>query len=119
MDMRKEVGRFGETVAASFLEKQGVRILKRNFQCRFGEIDLIGREKDYLIIVEVKLRRDRQKGMPGEAVDKRKQKKICQTFNYYRMKEKITDFVPVRFDVVEVYRDLSCHWIRNAFEYLE
>ena len=51
---RKEQGRAGETAAASFLEKQGVSVLERNFFCRSGEIDLIGREGDTLLIVEVK-----------------------------------------------------------------
>ena len=115
---RKEQGRAGETAAASFLEKQGVSVLERNFFCRSGEIDLIGREGDTLLIVEVKMRTDNRQGSPCEAVDTRKQKKLCRVFDYYRMKHRLDEYVPVRFDVVEVDSQYHCRWIKNAFEYL-
>ena len=56
MDTRKQTGRKGEEAARSFLAGQGVEILERNFRSRFGEIDLIGRDGTYLIVVEVKTR---------------------------------------------------------------
>lgn len=119
MSRRGKTGEAGEQAAASFLEEKGVRILRQNFRCRYGEIDLIGKDGEYLIIVEVKRRVGKQSGLPAEAVDKRKQNKICRTFDYYRMREGITDFVPVRFDVVEVNGKLECRWIKNAFEFQE
>ena len=93
-------------------------VLERNFFCRSGEIDLIGREGDTLLIVEVKMRTDNRQGSPCEAVDTRKQKKICRVFDYYRMKHRLDEYVPVRFDVVEVDSQYHCRWIKNAFEYL-
>ena len=119
MDVRKKTGKLGETAAAAFLERQGGRILERNFRSRFGEIDLIGVDGPYLAVIEVKTRRDQGSGLGAEAVDLRKQQKICSTFNYYRMKRRLTDFVPVRFDVVEVDTDSNCRWIKNAFEYMD
>ena len=119
MDHRKETGRSGELEAAAFLEKQGVRILIHNFRCPLGEIDLIGMEEDVLLIVEVKKRKNRKQGMPCEAVDRRKQRKICRTFDYYRMKRRLDDYVPVRFDVVEIEGEQECRWIKNAFFYQE
>ncbi|MCD8019135.1 MAG: YraN family protein [Clostridiales bacterium] len=63
------------------------------------------------------MRKDKKQGYPCEAVDQRKQHKICRTFDYFRMKYQLDDFVSVRFDVVEVSGDGQCHWIKNAFEY--
>lgn len=117
MDRRKQAGQNGETVAASFLEKEGVRILMRNFRCKFGEIDLIAKENDYFLIVEVKMRTSQRQGSGCEAVDRRKQRKICRTYDYFRMKYQISEYVPVRFDVVEVDKEDHCRWIQNAFEY--
>lgn len=117
MTERKERGRTGETAAASFLEKQGVQIIYRNYRCRYGEIDLIGRERDCLLIVEVKMRKSYRQGRPCEAVDWRKQRKICRVYDYFRMKHRLDDYIPVRFDVVEVDSACHCHWIKNAFEY--
>ena len=119
MENRKERGRAGETAAASFLAEQGVQILYWNYTCRQGEIDLIGREGGTLLIVEVKMRKNRRQGSPCEAVDWRKQRKICRVFDYFRMKHRLDDYVPVRFDVVEVDSAYRCHWIKNAFEYQE
>ncbi len=119
MDVRKKTGKLGETAAAAFLESQGVRILEENFRSRFGEIDLIGVDGPYLAVVEVKTRRGRGSGHGAEAVDLRKQHKICSAFNYYRMKRQLSDFVPVRFDVIEVDEASNCRWIKNAFEYTE
>ena len=117
MDIRKQAGQNGETVAAAFLEKEGVRILMRNFRCKFGEIDLIGKDHDSFLVVEIKMRSTKRQGLPCEAVDWRQQRKICRTYDFFRMKYQISDFVPVRFDIVEVNHNDECHWIQNAFEY--
>lgn len=119
MDVRKRTGRLGETAAAAFLERQGVRILEKNFRSRFGEIDLIGLDGSCLAVIEVKTRKSPASGEGAEAVDLRKQRKICSTFNYYRMKKRLTDFTSVRFDVIEVDQSFHCRWIKNAFDYLE
>lgn len=91
--------------------------MHRNYRCRWGEIDLIGREGNTLLIIEVKMRMGTRCGYPGEAVDKIKQQKICRVYDYYRMKNRLNEYVPVRFDVVEVDGKYRCHWIKNAFEY--
>lgn len=78
---------------------------------------MIGREGNTLLIIEVKMRMGARSGYPGEAVDGRKQHKICRVFDYFRMKNRLNEYVPVRFDVVEVDGMCRCHWIKNAFEY--
>ena len=117
MDIRRQAGQRGETVAASFLEKEGIRILMRNFRCKYGEIDLIAKDQNGFLIVEVKMRSTSRQGFACEAVDWRKQRKICRTYDYFRMKYQISEYVSVRFDVVEVDQEDHCHWIKNAFEY--
>lgn len=117
MGNKKQCGAEGEQAAATFLEREGVRILMRNYRCPFGEIDLIGKEQDCFLFIEVKRRNQLMKGTPAEAVDTRKQRKICRTSDYFRMKFHLGDEISVRFDVVEVNAQLACRWLKNAFEY--
>ena len=117
--MRKNLGNAAEEAAVLFLEEKGIRILERNFRSYHGEIDIIALEQQTMLVVEVKMRSYRDCGTAAEAVDFRKQKRICYTFNYYRMKKKLAENTAVRFDVIEVDKELECYWIRNAFEFQE
>ena len=117
--MRKNLGNAAEEAAVLFLEEKGIRILERNFRSYHGEIDIIALEQRTILVVEVKMRSYKDCGTAAEAVDFRKQKRICYTFNYYRMKKKLAENTAVRFDVIEVDKELECHWIRNAFEFQE
>ena len=74
---RKQLGALGERLAAQLLTQKGMRILARNWRCSRGEIDIIARDRDTLVIVEVKTRRGRNAGTPEEGVDERKQAKLC------------------------------------------
>ena len=65
----KEIGYFGENIAAQYLEKMGCEILDRNFCCRMGEIDIVAKEKDIIVFVEVKTRQSDSLGLPREAID--------------------------------------------------
>lgn len=118
--MRKNLGRAAEEAAVLFLEERGIRILERNFRSYHGEIDIIAlAEQSTYLVVEVKMRSSRECGTPAEAVNLKKQRRICYTFNYYRMQKQLGENTPVRFDVIEVDRNLQCHWIKNAFEFQE
>lgn len=103
-------------MAAGFLKREGYEILERNFRCRQGEIDLIAREGVYLVFVEVKYRRNGGRGAPEEAVDGRKQQRICRTAAYYMVKHQIYDTCPCRFDVVAV-EGQRVRLYRDAFAY--
>ena len=109
-----EIGKKYEAQAAEFLEKQGYLILERNFQCRQGEIDLIGKEGEYLCFIEVKYRKSANYGTPLEAVTKAKQRKISKTALYYLAKEGYPEDTPCRFDVVGMTSD-KAEVGRNAF----
>ena len=107
--MRKNSGGAAEEAAVLFLEGKGIRILERNFRSYHGEIDIIALEQE--------MRSYGDCGTAAEAVDFRKQKRICYTFNYYRMQRRLAENTAVRFDVIEVDKDFRCHWIQNAFEF--
>ncbi len=70
---KRTVGAQYEDKAAQFLESKGVRILERNFRNRFGEIDIIGRDKNTYVFTEVKYRKDNRLGDPASAVNLKKQ----------------------------------------------
>lgn len=94
----KEIGNFGEDVACRFLENAGISVIKRNFYCRGGEIDIIAKDGDTIVFAEVKTRKSVSYGTPGEFVDFRKQEKITETALYYLG----NDDTDMRFDVIEV-----------------
>ena len=112
---RRAIGTEYETLACEYLIRHGYQILCRNFHCRQGEIDIIARDRDYLVFVEVKYRRDEHEGDPAEAVDYRKQKKISRVAEYYCWKKQKLN-QPCRFDVICVLGQEIRH-IVNAFDY--
>ena len=115
MNTRK-IGTEKEEIACKYLIQNGVRIKERNFRCRFGEIDIIGYDREYLVFFEVKYRQGDSMGSAVEAVEYRKQQKICRVSDYYRMIHHCPTDTPVRFDVIAIDGD-SIRWIRNAFDY--
>jgi len=114
---KRTVGTKFEQIAAEFLQKNGYEILEFNFRSRQGEIDLIAREEEYLVFVEVKYRSNLKSGMPQEAVDLKKQRIISKVATYYCMKNNCFDTVPTRFDVVAILED-EIKLLKNAFEYI-
>lgn len=109
------VGAAYEQEAADYLTEQGYEILERNFRCRLGEIDLIARDGECLVFVEVKYRKGRRKGDPLEAVHQKKQKIIGQVAAYYLLTHPNWEDCPCRFDAVGIL-DGEIRLIKNAFE---
>ncbi len=91
-------GRDAETRAAAFLRQQGFRILAQNYRWRGGEIDLVARDGDCLVFVEVKSRRSHHYGAPEESITDAKRAHIARTARHYLTRHP-TD-LDVRFDVV-------------------
>ena len=79
MGKSNALGAWGEEKAARFLMDQGYHIIQRNYHSRYGEIDLIAEDEEYLIFVEVKLRRSVSHGLPEEAVTPVKREKLRLT----------------------------------------
>lgn len=115
---KRALGTRYESLAADWMERQGFRILARNFRSRFGEIDLIAldgkEERPVLVFVEVKYRNSLVSGYAEEAVDRKKQMTIRRTADYYRVCGQIPDTVPCRFDVIAIQGGHIRH-IANAF----
>ena len=101
MGINKLSGAWGEALAAEYLRKKRYSIVAAGFRCRFGEIDLIAKDRKYLVFVEVKLRKSGDFAKAMEYVDRRKQDKIRITASMY-LSRNPTKLQP-RFDVVEIY----------------
>jgi putative endonuclease len=97
----KEIGNFGEKVAASFLRRHGYRILYRNYLTSQGEIDLVCRCGEILVFVEVRTRAGIEFGRPAETIDQRKQEALrFAADRYLRLLDRAD--ISYRFDAVEV-----------------
>lgn len=100
--LNKEIGNYCENLATSYLKDNKYSILERNFRNFLGEIDIICKIKDLLIIVEVKGRYNYDYGTPKESVTMCKQKSIIKVANSYIFYNKLTN-INLRFDVIEIY----------------
>ena len=99
---KKELGKAGEDVSCIYLEQIGYRIIERNFTCRQGEIDIVAKDKDEYVFIEVKTRSNLNFGRPKDAVNEPKQKHIYKSTRFYLYLHNLNNAF-VRFDVIEVY----------------
>ena len=116
MTNKRATGAAYEQKAAAHLISLGYEILEFNFRCKAGEVDIVARDGEYLVFVEVKYRASLRKGYPLEAISLQKQKTISKCAMYYLMKHGLSD-VPVRFDVVGILGEEKEH-IKNAFDFI-
>ena len=118
MDTKKLIGRQGESAAAEYLKKKKYRIIGMNYACRYGEIDLIAENRNCIVFVEVKSRKDARFAEAREFVTGAKQRRVAATAALW-LAQNPTEKQP-RFDVIEVYTaDGTAHsinHIENAFE---
>ena len=114
---KRAVGTVYEKAAGSYLVQQGYEILEYNFRCRMGEIDIIAKDGEYLVFVEVKYRSSERAGNPLEAVDIRKQRIISKVASYYCLTHGYGESSPCRFDVVAINGE-EYILIKNAFDYV-
>ncbi len=115
--MNKELGAWGEKLAAEYLKEKGYKVLKQNFRTRYGELDLICEKGDTIVFVEVKTRRSTYFGSPEEAVTPRKMGNIKKTAILY-LKTSPRFYPEISFDVISILledgRSKISH-IKNAF----
>ena len=101
---RPEVGRLGEKAARKFLRKRGYRIRETGFRCPHGEIDIVARQKDYLVFVEVRTKSSLDFGTPEESITQAKKKKlIASALTYTSTHQKLPALW--RIDVVAIELD--------------
>lgn len=121
MAEHNELGKYGEQLAAQYLQRHGYELLATNVRCRFGEIDLIAARSGFLVFVEVKQRKSDLYGTAGAYVDVRKQQRIRRTAEYWLLRH--PDERQPRFDVIEIYLPYGLqtkyphiNHLENAFE---
>ena len=117
MEKSKLSGAWGEALAAEYLRKRHYQILAAGYRCRFGEIDLIARNRKNLVFVEVKLRKSADFARAMEYVDKKKQDRLRTTAALY-LSQHPTD-LPARFDVIEVYAPEGTKTLHPEINHLE
>ena len=109
-----EAGAEAETLAARYLEARGLKLVERNWRSRFGELDLVLRDGDTIVMVEVRMRRGRAFGGAAASIDAKKQSRLLATAREYLARGPDR---PCRFDVVLITSGTGTpeiEWIRNA-----
>jgi len=121
---RQILGARGEKAAARYLRRRGYKILLKNFRSGKAEVDIVARQNDWLVFVEVKTRESEQFGAPSEAVDRDKQRNLSKAaLDYLRMLG--NPKIHFRFDIIEVIiadgskRPDDIRLIQNAFDLSE
>ncbi len=114
------IGEQLENIAYNYLQKRGLTLVARNFQCKLGEIDLIMQDQNTLVFVEVRYRKSERYGTAIETVDRRKQRKLLRTALLYLKIHHLSDSTPCRFDILGIspkdYANTLCFdWRQNAF----
>ena len=94
-------GKRSEIIATNFLKEKGYTIVEINYKNKIGEIDIIAKDQDYIVFVEVKARMSEAFGHPFEAIDERKQQKIHNVASIYLMKNKKYG-TKCRFDAISI-----------------
>lgn len=107
-------GKSAEARAESYLADNGLTPVSRNYRCRQGEIDLIMRDGETLVFIEVRYRKSGHYGSALETVTAAKQHKILIAAQLYIQEKKVDDTIPLRFDVLGITGD-DIQWIKAAF----
>lgn len=110
------LGKEGEEIATNFLKKRGYKILCRNYKTPLGEADIIAKDKNCIVFIEVKTRSNDSFGQPFESIDFRKKERLKKIALYY-LKQHQTE-LPVRFDVISIFcKDgrKEINYIKEAF----
>ncbi|MCE0722063.1 YraN family protein [Legionella resiliens] len=113
--MTYEKGRIAEEKALAYLQKQGLELITKNYNCRLGEIDLIMRDKEQLVFIEVRSRVSMQFGGGIASVTYAKRQKILRTAAHYMLQHQNHNDA-LRFDVVSIDgKSASINWVKDAF----
>jgi len=104
MSQKQATGKLGEEIAKKYLKKKGYKILEQHYCLRGGEIDLIAKQREVIVFIEVKTRTSAEYGAPEEAVDYFKQKSLFRAMQNYFWKEKIEN-QNYRFDIISINLD--------------
>ena len=117
MENKKLAGRWGEALAAEYLRKKRYQLVALNYACRYGEIDVIVKNRRYIVFVEVKLRKSADFARAAEFVDSYKQERMRRTAALW-LSQNETELQP-RFDVVEIYAPQGTDTVRPVINHME
>lgn len=109
-------GKIGENVATQYLFNKGYQIIEKNFYCKQGEIDIIAKDKEEIVFIEVKTRTNKNYGRPIDAITSYKKKHIIKSTEYYLFKNRLEN-MPIRIDVIEVYEKADNKYFVNHIKY--
>ncbi len=125
---KRQFGERQEQAVADYLGNRGLELVAQNYQCKMGEIDLIMRDQETLVFIEVRFRRSQRFGTAVESVNLRKQNKIIRCARYFLLAHKLSEKIPCRFDVIGLFPrtkqtyssvvlagDLQIEWVKGAF----
>jgi putative endonuclease len=114
----RDKGNYGEQLALNYLSIRGLEMVKRNFSCRFGEIDLIMLDGTEWVFVEVRFRRTNDFGGGLESVTRSKQRRLINTAEHYIQVHYKNNFDACRFDIIEISGGThkpTFNWVKDAF----
>lgn len=114
MENPSHPGEIAEKNACAFLKKHGLQLVTQNYRGRFGEIDLIMKDKDDIVFVEVRYRHGSDFGSAAETIDHKKRKKIMKTAMQFLQQQNLFDKIGCRFDIVGIDQQ-QISWIKDAF----
>jgi putative endonuclease len=119
MTLKKHfIGRVGEDYAAKFLSESGLIVIKRNYRCPKGEIDIIAQDTQDLIFIEVRTRSSAVKGWGEESITALKRQRLQAIASYYLLEQGYSVWPRIRFDLVALRRQngkLLCNWLKAIF----
>ena len=110
---RRYSGHLAERQAGRYLKKQGLRLLQYNYASRFGEIDIVLKDQEQWVFVEVRSRSSNRFMRPEESINRAKQRRLWLTGQCYLQQLNDQEMASARFDVVTVLAG-QCSWIKNA-----
>ncbi|MBQ9984510.1 MAG: YraN family protein [Lachnospiraceae bacterium] len=114
---KRKLGAKIEQMVSEYLTAHGFVILEMNYRCRQGEVDIVARDAEYYVFIEVKYRNSTRYGTPEEAVGISKQRRISKAAQYYLYSHRLDESIPVRFDVAAVLQN-KINYYKNAFEFI-
>ncbi len=114
--LRKQKGEQGEWQAQTLLEQQGLCLVMKNFRCKVGEIDLVMTERDVLVFVEVRVRKNARFGTAADSITVRKQTRVIRAAQFFLQTHREWANAVCRFDTVTMTGDQSPEWLRDAFQ---
>ena len=116
-------GQLAEQLALNYLQQQGLSRLQENFSCKHGEIDLIMRDNEFIVFIEVRYRKKTQFGHPLETINRAKQKKIIKTIEYFLLLNPKFNQLACRIDALAIHSQTEAQsqtdkdqidWVKNA-----